>query len=109
MFFVVVASDLPPPQKKKKTANQRQCQFGSPSGKCVKCRGGGDSHLFRQAALPMSVPRNRTIRRIRSQSDPLVATSAEDAVRFELGDVRVRAEVFDAFFFRAFRASAFGG
>lgn len=57
----------------------------------------------------MRVPRDGAVRRVRAEADPLVARCAEDAVRLELGDVRVRAEVVDALLFRALRATAFGG
>ena len=56
----------------------------------------------------MSVPRDRAICRIRPQAYPFITRRAEDTIWFELGDVRVRAEIFNAFLFGALSATSLG-
>jgi hypothetical protein len=57
----------------------------------------------------MRVPRNRAIRRVWPQPDPLIAARAQDPISLELRDVRVGAEVLDALVLGAFCAPAFEG
>lgn len=56
----------------------------------------------------MCVPRNGAVRRVRSQSDPLVAGRTEDAVRLELGDVGVRTKIFNALLLGPLRPAFLG-
>jgi hypothetical protein len=55
----------------------------------------------------MSVPRDGTIRRVRSQSYPFITRTTKDTVGLELGDVWVRTEVLYTFLFCAFGTTTF--
>lgn len=43
----------------------------------------------REAALAVSIPRNRTVRRVGAEADPLVTGCTADTVRLELGNIWV--------------------
>ena len=43
----------------------------------------------REAALAVSIPRDRTVRRVGAEADPLVTGCTADAVRLELGNIWV--------------------
>ena len=60
---------------------------------------------FREAALPVSVPWNRAIGRVGPEADPLLTGAAQYAIRLELSDIRVGAEVLNALFLRTLRAT----
>jgi hypothetical protein len=64
-------------------------------------------HRLLHTALPMRVPRNTAVRRVRPEFYPLVASRAENAVRLELGHAWVRAQIVDAFLLCALRTSPF--
>jgi hypothetical protein len=57
----------------------------------------------------MSIPRNRAVRRIGPQPDPLIAQPTQDPIRLKLGDVSIRLQISDSFFFSTFSPSTFGG
>lgn len=56
----------------------------------------------------MGIPGNRTVGRVGSEADPLVARGTEDAIGLELGDVGIGAEVLNALVLGAFGSTAFG-
>jgi hypothetical protein len=67
-----------------------------------------DIHFLGEAGLAMGVPGDGAVGRVGSQADPLVAGGAEDPIGLELGDVRIRAEVLDAFLLGPLGPSALG-
>jgi len=48
-----------------------------------------------ETALAMGFPWNRTVTGVATQPDPFIATSAEDSVSLELGDIWISSEEID--------------
>ena len=68
-----------------------------------------DVPFAREAALTMGIPRNRTVRRVGAEADPLVAGCTADTVGLKLGNIWVVAEVLDALLFGTLSPPALRG